>query len=58
VKAKPYKMQNQSIICEMCHSVIDREKDFFKLELNWAIKKKADIKNFCSLRCVKEWCTD
>jgi len=58
VKEKPYKHQNESIVCIQCGERIDMQKDFFQLNMFWKIKKKPDIKNFCSLTCVRDWCKD
>jgi hypothetical protein len=57
-KNRLYKIQNESVECAHCGTEINKEKDHFQLSLFWTIKKKADIKNFCSLDCVREWCRD
>jgi len=57
-KERTYKMQNESMQCAQCGTKINETNDFFQLNLFWKIKKKPDMKNFCSLSCVEKWCQD
>ncbi|MEM0231454.1 MAG: hypothetical protein QXW00_03710 [Candidatus Woesearchaeota archaeon] len=46
---------NVKLTCDYCKKPINKEKDYFELKAFWKIKNKADLKHFCSLRCLRKW---
>ncbi|HLD33440.1 MAG TPA: hypothetical protein VJB66_01855 [Candidatus Nanoarchaeia archaeon] len=55
-KIKPGALKTQKPVpCQECNGPVDRSKDFFILEANWKIKRKADKLSFCNLKCVSKW---
>jgi len=46
---------NAKLTCDYCRKPINKDKDYFELKAYWKIKNKADVKYFCSLRCLRKW---